>query len=166
MQRDELSTSQSGRVVNFPICTATSSGAGTCQERVDAKGLTGKGNRPDLRQLTAEVDRLEQHMNALVEASKAVPGAQMYLTVHVRKATGYVFLRWREVGGTKRHLSWQEVRATYMGYSERLRTWYMQICGQAMDANQAHVQLRRDIRKLKKRMEATGSHIYARPIPQ
>ena len=112
MQRDELSTSQSGRVVNFPNRTATSSRAKTCQEQVDAKALTGKGNRPDLRQLQAEVDRLEQHMHALVAASKGVSGAQMYLTVHVRKTTGYVFLRWREVGqqpalalaGSARHL--------------------------------------------------------------
>ena len=165
MQRDELSTSQSGRVVNFPIRTATSSGAGTCQERVDAKALTGRGTRPELRQLEAELDRLEQHMDELIEASKRVHGGHIYLARHLRASTGYTFLRWREAGGSKRHLSWELAQQMYSAYQQRTRSWYAQLSEQAMKANDEHVRLRKEIRLIKRRLLKSQRAVYAKAIP-
>ena len=105
MERDEFNGRAPGRDVNFHGCPAAMQESETCQERVDAKALTGRGTRPELRQLEAELDRLEQHMDELIEASKRVHGGHIYLARHLRASTGYTFLRWREAGGSKRHLS-------------------------------------------------------------
>jgi predicted secreted protein len=136
-----------------------------CQESVDTKGLTGRGTRPELRQLQAEVDKLERHMAELVQASKKA-GGQMYLMLHQRPATGYVFLRWRMASsGGKRHLPWDAAREIYMGYPEHMRAWYIQITERAVQSNAAHVRLRKDIRTLGRQLQAVQGPVYARRVP-
>ena len=143
---------------------AASSIARPCQEPVDTKALTGKGNLHALRQLETEMDKLEQHMKELSAVSKKVHGIQMYLMLHRRHSTGYMFLRWREAGGDKRHLSWEEAADIYLSYTERLRGWYRDITDRAQLANEAHNQLRNEFRAARRRNEASGQSVYARQV--
>lgn len=136
-----------------------------CQEHVDTKAFTGRGIRHELRQAHAKLDTVEQDMRALAAASKAVAGAQLYLMLHQRHATGYVFLRWREVSGRKRHLSWDEGATRYQSYAEPLRSWYAQLARQAMEANARHLQVRKACRSLQARARASEMRLYARPVP-
>ena len=110
------------------------------------------------------MDTLEQHMTELSAASKRVHGIQMYLMLHRRHSTGYMFLRWREAGGDKRHLSWEEAADIYLSYTERLRGWYRDITDRAQLANEAHNQLRNEFRAARRRIEASGQSVYARQV--
>ena len=143
---------------------AASSLAEPCQKPVDTKALTGKGNLHALRQLEAEMDKLEQHMKELSAASKKVHGIQIYLMLHRRHSSGYIFLRWREAGGDKRHLSWEEAADIYLTYTERLRGWYSDITGRAQLANEAHNHLRNEYRATRRRLETSGRSVFARQI--
>ena len=110
------------------------------------------------------MDTLEQHMTELSAASKRVHGIQMYLMLHRRHSTGYIFLRWREAVGDKRHLSWEESADIYLTYTERLRGWYRDITSRAQLANEAHNQLRNEFRAARRRIEASGQSVYARQV--
>ncbi|HRL52676.1 MAG TPA: hypothetical protein PK805_00390 [Acidovorax temperans] len=136
-----------------------------CQQPVDIKAFKGRGTLHSLRQLEAEVDSLTQQMRVLSDASKAVSGAQIYLMVHQRHSTGYVFLRWREAGGTKRHLSWEEGQALYGRYTEPLRSWYRSLAERAQQINAKHTQARKAVRALRTALMGLEPAIYARPIP-
>ena len=165
MERDEFNGRAPGRDVNFHGRPAAMQESETCQERVDAKALTGRGTRPELRQLEAELDRLEQHMDELIEASKRVHGGHIYLARHLRASTGYTFLRWREAGGSKRHLSWELAQQMYSAYQQRTRSWYAQLSEQAMKANDEHVRLRKEIRMIRRRLIRSERAVYAKAIP-
>lgn len=144
---------------------AASPVAAGCQERVDTKAFKGKGTRSKLRHLQSEVDRLEQHMNELVAASKKMPAFSMYLALHHRSATGYTFLRWREAGGDKRHLSWEAARALCDKHPPHIRRWYMQLSAQAQHANAEHVALRKELRQLEQSSRGLSMPLYPRPLP-
>ena len=153
------------RDVNSSLRRSPSEGGESCQERVDTKAFTGRGSHHELRQLQAEVDRLDQQMRGLSAASKQVAGAQLYLMLHQRHATGYQFLRWRETGGSKRHLSWELAQQIYSAYQQRTRSWYAQLSEQAMKANDEHVRLRKEIRLIKRRLLKSQRAVYAKAIP-
>ena len=135
-----------------------------CQERVDTKAFTGRGDLHELRQLEREVDRLELLMDKLVTLSKDVVGAPMYLAKHRRKSTGYVFLRWREAGGRKRHLSWEQARQNWSQYDRVTRGWYAQLSAEVRQVNEQHVAARRRMRSVLRQVQKKERHVYARPI--
>lgn len=137
----------------------------TCQQLVDIKAFKGRGTLHALRQAETEVDSLTQQMRELSDASKSVSGAQIYLMVHHRHSTGYVFLRWREAGGAKRHLSWEEAQALYGRYTEPLRSWYRALAEHAQQINAKHTQARKAVRGLRTELMRLEPAIYARPIP-
>lgn len=165
MERDEINGRAAGRDVNFHGRPAAMLEGETCQERVDAKALTGRGTRPELRHLEAELDRLERHMDELILASKQVHGGHIYLARHLRASTGYTFLRWREAGGAKRHLSWELAQQMYSAYQQRTRSWYAQLSEQAMKANDEHVRLRKEVRSIKRCLVRSERAVYAKTIP-
>lgn len=136
----------------------------TCQQRVDTKAFTGRGSRHELRQLQDEIDTLDRRMSELSAASKSVAGAQIYLMVHRRHRTGYVFLRWRIAGGSKRHLSWESGQAVFQRYQEPLRAWYFKLAQQAMQTNALHQQARKRMRAMTDKTMRQGQ-VYARPLP-
>lgn len=165
MEREALDARASEHDVNDVNRPAAMPGGEPCQERIDAKAFTGRGTRPELRHLEAEIDRLEQHMAELVSASKKVHGEQFYLALHHKTSTGYTFLRWREAGGAKRHLSWEAAHDVYANYQVRTRNWYSQLSERAMKANAEHVVLRKEIRAIKSRLRKTRQATYAKSIP-
>ena len=105
-------------------------------------------------------------MRSLSSASKQVAGAQLYLMLHQRHATGYQFLRWREVGGNKRHLNWEEAEALYQRYSAPMRAWYLSVSQQAKAVNEAHLKCRREIKSMRYWIGKAEQAVYARPIPE
>ena len=151
--------------VNSSMGRDLSGGGESCQERVDAKAFTGRGSHRELRQLQAEVDRLDGFMRQLSAASKQVEGAQIYLMLHHRHATGYQFLRWREVAGAKRHLSWEQGEAIYSRYAAPLRPWYEDIAAQARQVNEDHLKRRREIKSMRFWLSKQERQVFARPIP-
>ena len=151
--------------VNASLDCGPSAGGESCQERVDAKAFTGRGSHRELRQLQAEVDRLDGLMRQLSAASKQVEGAQIYLMLHHRHATGYQFLRWREVAGAKRHLSGEQGEAIYSRYAAPLRPWYEDIAAQARQVNEDHLKRRREIRSTRYWLSKQERQVFARPIP-
>lgn len=153
------------RTVNSSLEQGPSAEGESCQERVDAKAFTGRGSHRELRQLQAEVDRIDGLMRQLSAASKQIDGAQIYLMLHQRHATGYQFLRWREVGGAKRHLSWEQGKAIYSRYTAPLRPWYEDIAAQARQANEDHLKRRREIKSMRYRLNKQERQVFARPIP-
>lgn len=124
----------------------------------------GRGKRHELRQRQAEIDTLIQRMRALSAASKQIAGLQIYLMLHQRHSTGYAFLRWREAGGSKRHLSWEEGEALFQRYVEPLRSWYAQLAQQARQINVDLVQARRRARQLRAGMANGEARTFARPL--
>ncbi len=154
------------QAVNSSVDQTPSVDSKTCQERIDTKAFTGRGSHRELRQLQAEVDRLDVLMRELSATSKQVTGAQLYLMLHQRHATGYQFLRWREVGGAKRHLSWERAEAIYSRYAPAMRDWYDEMAAQARGANEAHLKRRREIKSLLYRISKAEKAVYARPIPE
>ena len=166
VERGGAASSVGGRVVNLPLERNPSAGDASCQERVDTKAFTGRGSHRELRQLEAEVDRLDQQMRSLSSASKQIAGAQLSLMLHQRHATGYQFLRWREVGGNKRHLNWEEAEALYQRYSAPMRAWYLSVSQQAKAVNEAHLKCRREIKSMRYWIGKAEQAVYARPIPE
>ena len=88
-----------------------------------------------------------------------------HLARHLRASTGYTFLRWREAGGAKRHLSWELAQQMYSAYQQRTRSWYAQLSEQAMKANDEHVHLRKEIRMIRRRLIRSERAVYAKAIP-
>lgn len=156
--------SAAGRDVNSGLRAIEPAAIGSCQQRVDTKAFMGRGNRHELRQRQAEIDTLIQRMRALSDASKQIAGLQIYLMLHQRHSTGYVFLRWREAGSRKRHLSWEEGEALFQRYVEPLRSWYAQLAQHARQVNADLVQARRRARQLRAGMAASETPIFARPL--
>lgn len=164
-ERAECSTMQVERVVNSVEWARESLKDETCQERADTKAFTGKGTRQELRQLIAEIDRLEQAMRELASVVRQVPGASIYLMLHHKRSNGYTFLRWRELGAGKRHLSWTDVQALLQSREASVRAWYGQASEQALSLNAQHLTARKRIRALRYILTRAQQPVYARRIP-
>lgn len=136
-----------------------------CQERVDAKAFTGRGKLRDLRQLIASLDVVQTRMEELATASKQLNGAAIYLIVHHRNSSGYTFLRWRERGGSNRHLSWPDVEKLIQTYPRSHQQWVRAASALADELNGEHLEHRKAIKAARVRILRTVSHTFARPIP-
>jgi hypothetical protein len=152
--------------VNYLQLARQEVSAMTCQEGVDTKAFTGKGHLLELRQMVTAIDELEAEMRALSEATKRVSGCQMYLMLHHRSSTSYTFLRWRELGGSTRHLSWDEAEALREGFPSTVKEWYRAGFAQAMALNAKHVEYREGIRVARRAIAMKNQWVFARPIPE
>jgi len=153
-----------GKPVNDDCRQADREYGNWCQERVDTKAFMGRGNRHGLRQAEDELDRLEQEMRRLAAISKQVAGAAIYLMLHRRRSTGYVFLRWREVSGSKRHLSWEQGQAIFYEYAEPMRSWFADLARQAIEVNVRHLESRKRLRLLRSNVRTRQMLLFARPM--
>ena len=107
--------------------------------------------------------RLQRGTASAITLEHCPPSAWNRVRHRVEYA-GYIFLRWREAGGDKRHLSWEESADIYLTYTERLRGWYSDITGRAQLANEAHNHLRNEYRATRRRLETSGRSVFARQI--
>ncbi|WP_404298987.1 hypothetical protein [Alicycliphilus denitrificans] len=167
VQRDLVlkgETHQAGRkrYVNHVSWARQAAQEQECQNRVDAKALTGRGGLADLRQKIDSLDAIVLKMRQLSEKSKNVAGLGFYLMLHQRNASGYVFLRWRARLGVNRHLSWQEAEDLAAGYPSNFYEWCMEASRQAKSLNDEHLEMRAEIKKARKRVERVEPHIYPR----
>lgn len=133
-----------------------------CQERVDTKAFTGRGKHLALRQEVDRLERLEGQMRDLVAASRAVPGLQIAFMLHVRKESGYTFLRWRERGVSKRHLSFEDAAEVWANYSGDLRHWCEVASSQAKVLNDEHKQCREELRSLREKIGENPAPVLPR----
>jgi hypothetical protein len=136
-----------------------------CQDRADTKAFTGRGKLLELRQYIAHLKDVERQMHELVTATKNVPGYWIYLMQHVHK-NGLTFLRWRERGGHKRHLSWDEAAQTWQSQSIAVQHWYQDVNGRCSQLNEMHKDLRRAITMVQAVIQRSSPSIYAKPIPE
>ncbi len=137
-----------------------------CQEVVDTKAFTGRGNLYALRQLVASLEDVEARMRALSKSSKALVDTSVYLTVHRRSSSGYTFLRWRERAGANRHLSWNEVSAKIAIHPSAQQRWCVEASDLANALNSEHLALRETIKSIRGRVAQSASHLYARSLPR
>lgn len=129
---------------------------------VDAKALTGRGTLRDLRHYVDTLRTLEDQMVQLSDASKKVPALGHYLMLHRRQATGYVHLRWREVGGAKQHVGWHAMAQRASGYPGELPQWVHAASASALAMNQQHTRLREAVRQVRAVVLARETPVYAR----
>ncbi|MCR6480962.1 hypothetical protein NU688_32730 [Variovorax sp. ZS18.2.2] len=102
-------------------------------------------------------------MRELAETSKSVAGLAMYLTVHQRASSGYVFLRWRaRAAGGNRHLPAEEVQKLIAGYSIEHRRWLLEVDAEASRLNERHLRGRDVIRELRNQVARSKPHLHAR----
>lgn len=135
-----------------------------CQNQADTKAFKGRGKLLELRQLLTELDRTVDAMKAVVEVTKQVQDAQMYLMLHIKTATGLTFLRWRERNGACRHVPWPEVQERINAFDADVGDWYTNATEQALALNERHKDLRRAIATARKVVMRSVPTVYARSI--
>ena len=123
-------------------------GRESCQQRVDTKAFTGRGEPRAVREAAAAVDRLHLQMDQLVATSGRSRVAQLYLALHVR-STGQHSLRWRGLttAGGHAHLSWDDARRLIgkqpYGMQAQLVAWDVQ----AKSLNAEEIKARLDLKR-------------------
>ena len=103
-------------------------------------------------------------MQELAKASKAVPGLGIYLELHKRSASGYVFLRWRERFGSSRHVGWDEIDALTNALPENIRAWCQAASSRAQELNTDHLDARSEIKRIRKMVEHSTPHVFPRSL--
>jgi hypothetical protein len=135
-----------------------------CQNEADTKAFKGRGKLLELRQLLAELDRTLDAMKNLIEVTKQVQDAQMYLMMHVKNSSGLTFLRWRERLGACRHVPWPEAHERIAEFVPDVRDWYREATDQALALNERHKDLRRAIATARRVVMRRAPLVYARPV--
>jgi hypothetical protein len=133
----------------------------SCQERVDAKAFKGRGSLQELRHYVDRLDAIEAEMVGLSMLSKT-GGLDVYLMLHRRGKTAYVFLRWREVGGAKRHLAWGVMHDRTAGLHSQAGQWIHDVTRQAQRLNDEHLRTRAALGRLRREVLASEQHVFQR----
>lgn len=155
---------ESGEAVNNVIWARQASVNQDCQNRVDVKALTGRGTLANLRHEVAKIDELVSKMNELVQMTKSIPGLGIYLVLHQRTSSGYVFLRWRERLGSNRHLNWDDVPDLTRGQPPEVRKWCQDTSAYAQELNAMHLRSREAIKGIRKQVQHRDPHLFQRNI--
>ncbi|QTQ30073.1 Uncharacterized protein pbN1_00800 [Aromatoleum bremense] len=124
------------------------------QQECDAKAFTGRGGTPtDVRQAAASVDRIHRAQDDLSRLTRRVRGRTFYLSLHRRKATGQVHLRWRAAGAGPRagHIPWGAIHAHFAQLPGALREWYERTHRRALELNQCEIEARLALRHAQQR---------------
>lgn len=150
--------------VNVRTWAVETMGAERCQSGVDAKAFTGRGGLSELRHQVDLLDQIEARMAELNKASKTGGLIDVYLMVHRRAKTGYAFLRWREVGGAKRHLSWDALEDRAAAWDARTQRWLAQMTAQAQQLNDEHLRVRDELARIRRRVMARPQPVFARSV--
>lgn len=132
-----------------------------CQERVDTKAFTGRGSLHELRHLVDKLEVVEREMGELSTLSKK-GGLDVYVMLHRRAKTGYVFLRWREVGGAKRHLAWDVIEDRTAGLHDQARNWVRQVTQRAQQLNDGHLRVRDALTRIRREMLERSPPMFMR----
>lgn len=132
------------------------------QNPADAKAFTGRGKHLELRRLVDELDAVEQTMQDLVAASKAVPGHVMLLALHASTTSGLRTLRWRARSGAMRHLSWAAAADLAQQMGQPWAYWYQQATEQCVAANERHKALRKAIQVTRQVIARSTPHLLPR----
>lgn len=151
--------------VNVKTWAAESVSQQTCQERVDTKAFTGRGSLHELRHYVDKLDGVEREMGELSTLSKK-GGLAVYVMVHRRAKTGYVFLRWREVGGEKRHLAWDVIEERTACLHDQARAWVRQVTQRAQQLNVGHLRARDALTRIRRQVQKREQHVMPRPSGQ
>ena len=160
----------SGRVAPAPIDDAVqqasqASAELNCQEATNAKAFMGRGSLRALRLAVASLDGVEARMKALSASSKTVVDTRIYLVVHRRGLTGYVFLRWRARMGGNRHLPWDEADRLIADHPPVQQRWCAEASRLAQQLNSEHLLLREALKTMRRLRATTVSYVYARALP-
>ena len=124
-------------------------GSTPCQPDADAKAFTGRGDAPtDVRQAQAHVDKIHRQQEELSRLTRRVRGRTFYLSVHRRKATGQVHLRWRAAGAGPHagHIPWGAIHARFAQLPGALRDWYAHLHRHAIALNRREIEARLALR--------------------
>lgn len=134
-----------------------------CQDAVDTKGLKGRGTLIELRHYVDKLAGIEREMVDLSTLSK-LARTPVYLMVHRRGSTGYAFLRWRESGASKRHLSLEQIRKLVEGWPTESRAWVGAMSQKALGLNEAHLHARDALKKIRVDVLAREQHVLPRVV--
>lgn len=154
----------SRQVVNHVLWAREAANQEDCQNRIDVKALTGRGNLAKLRHEVARIDQIVAQMQELAQVTKEVPGLSIYLTLHQRSVSGYVFLRWRGRFGRNRHIAWKEVATLTKDLTQEMRSWCDEVSRRALQLNEAHLRSREMLKEIREDVERTPPHIFQRSI--
>lgn len=146
--------------VNHVLWARQAAGEQACQNRVDAKALTGRGTLAHLRQQVATLDAAVLDMRELAAKSKSVIGLRAYLVVHQRSHSGYMFLRWRE-RSSSRHLPWEEAERLDHG-SRQLNEWCRAASRLAQEINARHLSAREAIKRIREEVDQSEPFMFPR----
>ncbi len=85
--------------------------------------------------------------------TRRVRGRSFYLSLHRRKATGQVHLRWRVAGAGPRagHIPWSAIEAYFAQLPGSLREWYERTHRRALELNQREIEARMVLRHARER---------------
>jgi len=124
------------------------------QPKSGAKGLTGRGEAPaEVRQAAARVDKIHRAQADLSRLTRRVRGRTFYLSIHRRKPTGQLHLRWRSGGAGPHagHIPWGEIEACFAHLPGVLRDWYDQAHRRALELNRREIEARLALRHAQER---------------
>ncbi len=151
--------------VNVKVWAIESVAQQGCQERVDTKAFTGRGALHELRHLVDKLELVEREMGELSTLSKK-GGLDVYVMLHRRAKTGYVFLRWREVGGAKRHLAWDVIEERTAGLHDQARGWVRRVTQRAQQLNDVHLRARDALTRIRREVQEREQHVMPRSAGQ
>lgn len=149
--------------VNVAAWAAETVAGQRCQDAVDTKGLKGRGTLIELRHYVDKLAGIEREMVDLSTLSK-LARAPVYLMVHRRGSTGYAFLRWREAGASKRHLSLEQIRTLTEDWPSESRAWVGAMSQKALALNEAHLHARDALKKIRSDVLARERYVLPRVV--
>lgn len=129
-------------------------GSTPCQQDADAKAFTGRGGAlADARQAQARVDKIHHQQEDLSRLTRRVRGRSFYLSVHRRKATGQLHLRWRAAGAGPRagHIPWGAIHTHFARLPGALREWYERTHRRAIELNRREIEARLALKHARQR---------------
>ncbi|MCK0508611.1 MULTISPECIES: hypothetical protein [Aromatoleum] len=80
-------------------------------------------------------------------------GRTFYLSIHRRKTTGQVHLRWRSAGAGPHagHIPWGDIEGYFVRLPGVLREWYDQTHRRALELNRREIEARLALRHAQER---------------
>ena len=126
-------------------------GVDDCQQSVDTKAFKGRGALRDVREVSADVDKVRAEMDALVTLSMREPGLPLRLSVHYRSSSGQRSLRWRSTGVVGKHVSWPDAAVIAAAMPLAAAKWYADMTERALFLNDSEKALRAQLRASRKR---------------
>lgn len=150
-----------------PMGAIAGTGVDDCQHGVDTKAFKGRGALRDVRDVSADVDKVRGEMEALVTLSMREPGLPLRLSVHFRSSSGQWSLRWRSTGVVGKHVSWEDAELIAGAMPIAAAQWYADMTDRARLLNQNEMELRAQLRSARKRagLDSRGLPTFPMYLP-